>query len=118
MAKRVNCRADYVFQADLEVPALTTGTLGPPTLGAVTDIKCRLSASRNGAALHAAVDAIAASERSGKPGRFYAAVDAALLTSHVLPLGEGASFYAIWSKAGDFDLEAVRFLVADGAAVP
>jgi len=117
MAKRINCRADYVFQVDLEVPALATGDLGAPALGAVTDLKFRLSATGTGAALHAGVDAIAASERSSDPGRFYAAVDATLLTSHVLTLGAGVSFYGIWSKAGDFDLEAVRFLVGDGAAV-
>jgi len=117
MAKRVNCQADYVFQVDLEVPALATGIIGAPTLGAVTDIKCRLSATATGAAIHAAVNTLAASERSSDPGRFYAAVDATLLTSHVLTLGVGKSFWAIWSKAGDFDLEAVRFLVGDGAAV-
>lgn len=114
MAKAVNCRADYVFQHDLQVPVLTTGIQGAPTLGAVTSIVVRLSATKDGAAIHAAVGTLAASERSLKPGRFYVPVDATLLTTHVLPLGAGASFFAIWSKTGDFDLESFEFQVADG----
>lgn len=116
MAQRVNCRADFVFQFDLQVPASTTGELGAPALGAVTGITIRLSATDTGAAINAAVDGLAASERSGVPGRFYVAVDAALLTTHVLPLGVGTSFWAIPSKAGDFDFEPIRFVVANKTA--
>lgn len=114
-AKNVNCNADYTFQHDLEVPVTTTGTMGPPTLGAVTGVKLRLSATKNGVALNAAVNNLAASERSAKAGRFYVAVDAALLATHVLAMvGEGGAFYAIWFKSGDFENEGVRFTARDG----
>lgn len=121
MAKKVPCRSDYIFQQDLEVPVAATGELGAPALGAVTGIRLRLSQYRDrhdpleaGYSLNTAVTDLIASERSGHPGRFYVLVDAALLAEHVLPLGVGKRFYAIWSKAGDMDLEAVGFTVAEG----
>jgi len=117
MSRPVNCKADYVFQFDLKVPAATTGTLGTPALGAITGIVLRLAATSDGTALNAAVGNLAASERSGKPGRFYVAVDAALLTTHVLGsalVGDGGTFWAIWSKSGDFDMEAIAFIATDG----
>jgi hypothetical protein len=112
--KRVNCKTDYCFQVDVEVPSSTTGAAGAPALGAVTGITLRLAATRTGAALHATVGSLAASERSGTPGRFYYTVDAAALTTYVLPLGVGRTFYAIWSKTGDMDMMAIPFIVADG----
>jgi hypothetical protein len=111
---KVNCKSDFCFQVGLKTPAATTGTAGAPVLGAVTGITLRLSATRTGAAINAAVGALGAAERTATPGRFYYVVDAALLTTHVLPIGVGKTFYAIWSKAGDMDMEAVSFAIADG----
>lgn len=111
MPKAVNCKADYRFQVDLAVPD-STGALAAPAAGAITGVTLRLASTETGAAIHAAVGGLAASEYAGKAGRFYVDVDAALLTTHVLPLGDGASFWAIWSKSGDFDMETTRFLVA------
>jgi len=114
MSEAINCRADQTFQADLRTPLSATGKLTTPTLGAVTGIKFRLSATKFGAAIHAAVGDLAASERSGAAGRFYYEVDKALMETHVLPLGEGALFYGIWSKANDFDMESFPYKVAKG----
>ena len=112
--KPVNCASDYQFQHDLKIPN-TSGVLAPPAAGAVTNVKLRLSATPTGTAINAAVNDLTASEQVGKAGRFYVVVDKALLTTHVLPLGVGASFYAIWSKSGDFDNETGDevFTVAD-----
>lgn len=112
----INCKTDQSFQVDLTTPD-SAGNLAAPTLGAVTGITLRLSATQTGAAIHAAVGGLAASERAAKAGRFYVDVDAALLTTHVLPLGVGASFFAIWSKAGDMDMQSVEYLVADHTVV-
>jgi hypothetical protein len=112
--KPVNCYAPFPFQVDTEVPDATTGIPGPPALGAVTGVKVRLSATPFGNAIHANVSNLAAAERAGVPGRFYYTVTAALLTAHVLPLGVGETFYAVWSKPNDFDRESVPYLVADG----
>jgi len=112
--KKINCKSDYCFQADLTTPASTTGTVGAPTLGAITGVTLRLSATKTGAAIHANVGTLSAAERSATPGRFHYTVDAALLTTHVLPIGVGRTVYAIWSKTGDMDMEAVPFAIADG----
>jgi hypothetical protein len=112
VAKHVNCYSDYRFQVDITTPD-STGELAQPSLGAITGILLRLSATETGAALNAAVDALAASETAGTAGRFYYSVDTSLLQSYVLPLGVGASFYAIWSKTNDMDMKSVRFIVAD-----
>ena len=114
MSDKVNCNADQTFQADLRVPAMATGVLGPPGLGVVTGIKLRISASKFGPAIHADVNDLAASERSGKPGRFYCNIDQAVMRARVLPLGENTPFYAVWYKAGDFDMESFKYLVAPG----
>ena len=114
MSTRINCKTDQCFQVDLATPLASTGVGAAPTLGAVTGITLRLSATRTGTAIHANVGTLAASERSAKPGRFYYVVDAALLTTHVLPIGVGRTVYAIWSKTGDMDMEAVPFAIADG----
>lgn len=114
MKKRVNCYSDYPFQVDMTTQDLGTGEHGPPAAGAITGVKLRLSETATGAAIHANVGNLAAQERAEVPGRFWVDVDAALLTTHVLPLGVGATFYAIWSISGDMDREAVPFLVADG----
>lgn len=114
-AKRVNCAADYRFQVDIKTPN-ANGVLATPAAGAITGITLRLSATSFGAAIHAAVSGLAASETAGKAGRFYYDLDKALLTTHVLPLGVGASFYAVWSKSGDMDNESVEFIVAEGTA--
>jgi hypothetical protein len=117
MSRPVNCKADYVFQFDLKVPASATGVLGAPALGAITGVVVRLSDTSTGTALNALVGNLAASERSGKPGRFYVLVDAALLTAHVLGsalVGDGGTFWLIPSKTGDFDMEAIAFIATDG----
>jgi len=109
--KAINCKADRRFQVRILVPSRTE--LVPPAAGAITGVTLRLAATETGPAIHAAVGGLAATEDPGMPGLFYVEVDAALLTTHVLPLGVGASFWAIWSKSGDFDMETTRFIVAD-----
>ena len=115
MKKRVNVRTDYTFQVDIATPAADTGIMGPPAaVGDITGITLRLSQTKTGLAIHAHVGTLTAMERPAVPGRFYVTVDTALLVTHVLPLGVGDTFYAIWSKTGDMDREAVGYLIADG----
>jgi hypothetical protein len=114
MPERVNCNADKVFSADLEVPVATTGNLGAPAFGAVTGVTMRISATKYGVAIHGDVNALAASERSAKAGRFYVEVDIVKMQTHVRPLGEGTPFHVIWSKSGGFDMEDFEYLVALG----
>jgi len=115
MKHRVDVRVDYDFWCDLTTPAAGTGVVGPPAaLGQVTGVVVRLSATKTGAAIHGDVGNLAATERNDMPGRFYYTVDTALLVTHLLPLGVGATFYAIWSKANAMDRQAVPYLVADG----
>jgi hypothetical protein len=85
----------------------------PATTGVITGVRLRLSASPYGAAIHVDVNDLEAIE-TATAGRFYYVVDKTLLTTHVLPLGAGASFYAVWSKSGDMDNESVEFVVASG----
>ena len=85
-----------------------------PAAGVITTIKLRLSATATGTAINAAVGDLATTEASGKAGRFYVTVDTTLLQTHLLPLGVGQAFYAIWSKAGDMDMESVKVLVGAG----
>jgi len=111
-ATRVNCARDWRFQVRIQVPG-TNGRLRDATAGEVSGVKLRLSASSTGAALNAAVDNLAAAENAAAPALQYVTVDSSLLTLWVLPLGRGESFYAIWSRTGDFDDEYVRFVVDD-----
>jgi hypothetical protein len=113
----INVYVDQTFQTDLTTPVAATGLHGAPTLGAVTGVKFRLSATRTGAAIHVNVGDLAASERSSVPGRFYVDIDTALLVSHVLPLGAGARFWGIWSQAGNADYLVVPYRVADHTVV-
>lgn len=117
MARKVNCKADFQFQVDARVPG-ADGKPTDPGAGAIANLKLRLSATRNGAAINGAVDSLACTETALQPRtdarRFKCLVDAALLTTHVLPLGVGASFWAIYSRAEDLDNFAVRYIVADG----
>lgn len=113
---KINCNAAATFQMDLEVPALTTGVLGTPALGVVTGVTLRLSATEYGVAIDPAVGNLAASERSAKAGRFAFEVNQTLMQSHVLPLGKGKRFYAIWSKPGEFDDESIPYVVAVGTS--
>ena len=112
MAKRVNVYSDYAFQVDLK-ERNGAGDLATPTLGTVTGIKVRLSATKTGAAIDPDVDDLTATETT-TAGRFAAVVDTAVLQEHILPLGRDTRFYAIWSKAGDMDMEAIPFLVGVG----
>ena len=116
MATTVNVRTDFAFQVRVKVPG-SDGVMRDATAGEVTGLKLRLSASEHGAAINAAVDNLAAAERAGNPAIQYVQVDTALLVAHVLPLGVGASFWAVWSKAGDMDKESIRYVVADGHRV-
>lgn len=111
--RRINCYTDQVFQVDAQVPNPLTGVLGTPTAGQLAGLTVRIAATRGGPAIHPSLDNLPAQERAGKPGRFYVAVDAALLITHLLPLGIGTPFYVIWSKAGDFDREVLTYLVWD-----
>lgn len=112
MAKRVNVNADYAYQIDLTVRN-GAGVLVTPALGEVTGIKLRLSLTRTGLAIHASVGNLTATETT-TAGRFGYVMDTAVMQTHLLPLGHGARYYAIWSKAGDMDMEAVEFRVSDG----
>jgi len=112
MAKRVNVYSDYAFQVDLK-ERNEGGDLATPTLGTVTGIKLRLAATKTGAAIDPNVGTLAADETT-TAGRFAYVMDTALLVAHILPLGNNTRFYAIWSKAGDIDMEAIPFLVGVG----
>jgi hypothetical protein len=116
MATKVNCKSDFQFQVDVQVPG-ADGRLTDPGAGVVTGLKLRLAATPTGNALHATVDNLAATETSQQAStdrrRFVVAVDAALLTAHVLPLGRGTPFYAVWFKAGDLDNRAIQYVVED-----
>jgi hypothetical protein len=116
MTKIVNVYSDYPFQVDIRTPN-AKGELAVPTLGALTGIVMRLAATRSGTALAPAVGNLPATERAQQAGRFVVLVDTALLVTYVLPLGLGVEFFAIWSRAGDMDREAVRYLVGDGNVV-
>jgi len=116
MSQRVNCHKDFDFQVDVTIPN-TAGVLATPAAGVITALKMRLAATRNGTAIHADVDALSASERAGQAARFYVSVDKAKLETHILTLGVGAPFFAVWSKTGDMDMENVRYLVDDGTNV-
>jgi hypothetical protein len=112
----VDCRKKFRFQVAVEIPN-TKGVLAAPAAGVVTGVLLRLSATKNGAAIHADVNALATTEASGLSGTFYAEVSKTLLETHILPLGVGLRFYAIWSKAGDMDLQYTPFTVVDGTEV-
>ena len=112
MAKRVNVNADYAYQVAIQTRN-AAGDLVTPSLGAVTGIRLRLSETRTGAAIHADVNDLAATETT-TAGLFGYVMDKTLQQTHLLPLGHGKSYYAIWSKSGDMDMEAVRFIVSDG----
>jgi hypothetical protein len=112
----VDCRKKFRFQMAVKIPD-TKGVLAAPAAGVVTGVLLRLSATKSGAAIHADVNALATTEASGLSGTFYAEVSKTLLETHILPLGVGLRFYAIWSKAGDMDLQYTPFTVADGTEV-
>jgi hypothetical protein len=116
--RRLNCYADFHFTTDIRISSATDGTLVTPAAGAVTDVRLRLSATEHGAALHAAVGNLLATEYAGKPGRFTVRVDQAHLLAHVWPLGKGTPVWAVWSKAGDFDRISTPYLVWDGERIP
>jgi len=111
MAKPINCKMAHSFQVALTTPN-SARKHAPPALGAISGITLRLASTKTGAAIHANVDALAATEAADAPGLFYVVVSTTLLTTHILPLGVGAEFYAIWSKSGVMDMEWTRFLVA------
>ncbi len=115
-AKRVNCYADYRFQTRIRIPG-TNGKLRDATAGEVTGVKLRLSLTETGAAIDGTVGNLAAAENAGDPAVQYVVVDTALLVASVLPIGRGGSFFAIWSKAGDVDMNYTRFLVDDRADI-
>lgn len=112
-AKRVNAYRDYRFQVRIRIPG-TNGRLRDALTGEVTGLKLRLSATPTGTALNAAVDNLPATENSADAASQYVTVDTSLLVAWVLTLqGRGASFYAIWSKSGDADMEYTRFVIDD-----
>lgn len=117
MSQPVNCYADFTFGVDVNMKDAATLIERPATAGEVTNIKLRLAATKHGTAIHSDVNALAASECSGMPARFAVPMDAAVLTAHVLPLGVGRPFYAIWSKTGDLDFAWEEFRVASDVRV-
>lgn len=117
MAKRVNCRAAYQFQVDAQTPG-PDGRLGDPGAATLSGLVMRLSATEGGAGIHAAVTDLPCTELAAQADpaarRFKCLVSATLLTTYVLPLGEGAAFYAVFSKSGELEGRSIRFTVADG----
>jgi len=114
MSLGINCNAKQTYSADLTVPVAATGVLAAPALGAVTSIKLRFSLTKNGAAIHVDVGTLAVSERSGKPGRFYYELSQLLHQTHLLTLGEGTPYFAIYSRANEFDIESFEYHVLTG----
>lgn len=109
-------RKDQRYQVDIRIPN-ASGDLAPAVPGALTGITCRLSATRYGPAINAAVDNLPAAETVGVASRFYVDVDTALQVTHLLPLGVGVSYFAIWKKTGDMDSQSIEFQVGDGTTV-
>jgi hypothetical protein len=106
-----NCNASRTYQVDARTQSATTGGLVTPALGAITGITMRLAATRDGDAINPAVDDLPALERPEKAGRFYVAVSQQLHQDHLLPLGVGAPYFAIWYKAGEFDFYVEEYFV-------
>ena len=111
MSQSVNCAAAFKFRVTPTVE-LSPGVWGNAPVGTLTGIKLRLAATSTGTAIHADVNALPATEDSDEAGAFYVLVGPAELTAHILSLGVGRPFWAIWSKAGDFDMESTPFRVA------
>jgi hypothetical protein len=117
MSHDVNCYADFRFQVDVKTPN-SRGVLATPAAGAVTGLQLRLAGTKDGAALDPIVDNLLAIETVDQPGRFYYDADTALLQVYVLaPLGQNATFWAIWSKPGDLDFYARRFRAVIGTRI-
>lgn len=116
MAKRINCHKDFRPQVDVQTPD-DYGNPNDPGAGAITTLVGRISTTETGPAIHVDVDALAFAETplqgSADARRFFAVIDKILMETHVLPLGVGTSFYVIYSKSGDADFMAVRYLVDD-----
>lgn len=115
--RRVNAHAKYRYQVDLTTPD-ANGVLATPAAGTVTGILLRLASTENGPAIHASLNALPAAETTGTAGRFFVEVSQALHETHILPLGVGVTFWAVWSRAGEFDAQNVAFVVDDGVTVP
>ena len=113
---RVNCHTSFRYRVAVQVPD-AAGNLAPARVGQVRGVKLRLSANSNGVAIHANVDNLAATEEADEPSTFYVTVSKALHEAHVLPLGLGRRYYAIWSKAGEADFLYRPFIVGDRTLV-
>lgn len=114
----VNAQQDWFPQVDVRDIDPATGRLRVPPAGGITGVLFRLSLTPGGAALDPAVDAIATTERSGVPGRFYAGIDKSVMAGVVLAaVGDGGTFYLIASKVGDFDKLSVTCTLKDGISV-
>jgi len=109
---KVNCNASKRYQVRLSIPG-SRGTLVPPEAGEVTGIRLRLSTSEVGAAIDPTVNNLVATPTEDDPAVFYVEVSQALQQAHLLTLGVGAEYFAIWSKPGDLDMTSRRFLVSD-----
>lgn len=114
MSLKMNCNAANRYQVDIRVPNTLGNLAAPSAAGQLANIKLRFSATKNGAAIHANVGNLATTETSGKVGRLYHELSQALHQTHLLPLGDGASYFAIWSLASTFDIESVEFIVGTG----
>lgn len=108
----VNCHASYRYAVRVRIPN-DRNVLAAPAAGVITGITLRLAATEIGDALDPAVDDMTATEADDAPGTFYVEVTQDLHETHVLPLGTGTSYYAIWSKASEFDFKTRRFIVSD-----
>ena len=119
MNRPVNCRAAQTYWARLSVPNDRGGTR-PAALGELTAITVRFATrtveeddSVTYTTLDALLDGLPATE-GAEGGYFQVGVSKALHEAHMLPLGENAKYYAIWSQAGEFDLEVLEFTVKIG----
>lgn len=113
-AKTMNCNAANRYQADIRIPSASGGLAPPSAAGLLAGITVRFSATQNGTAINPDVDNLPTTETSAKIGRLYVELSKALHQSRLLPLGAGASYWAIWSLPNRFDMENIRFVVADG----
>lgn len=95
---RININADFLAQADVETPAVTSGRWAGAD--SITDFEFRIAATRTGAAIGSLSGT--ASFRSGDLNRYYKVFDSADLIA-ALTTYVGRVVYIILKRSGDVD---------------
>lgn len=98
---------DFEPEIDLTRKATTTGVSEAAT--GYTDVTVWISATKGGAAIHAALSKTAA-ERSATPGRYFALLQTADLVTQLAAYAH-RTVWVVWSKAGDIESESFDYTV-------